>query len=296
MKPEDFLDCIKEQVGDKLAEYHICIEHHEDGSPHAHCLYKFKTRLQRKGADFFNAYWYHPHIESTRNWSKVKSYIYKGDHGSERPTVLNNTKFDWSSYNGFKRRREDYIQWKRELLLGRRTELIDNICIWNTVIPLNMNTKKRHLWIHGEANCGKTFQVIKQNFERRGVLHYQAGTPTEESKSLYGTFDRYARERYLVWDDNETGLNKGAICQLSNISDDPVGRAPIRGRGQDQVFYKTIIMIVLSNYPPGYHYQQEWEKEDWFQARFYTIKVAQIQGTGEIVTIDGIEREEDIQI
>jgi len=281
MRPEDFLDCFKEKMGEELLEWHICLEKHKTGDNHAHALLKFKKKMRVRRADFFDAYWYHPHIESTKSWNKVLGYIYKGDDDGGKPVVLNNVKFDWTKHNGFERRRKDYMQWKRELLQARRAETIDFLDVYEHLYEMDMKQKKRHIWIHGPANCGKTTQVMK-NF-RDKVQHFKAGTPAPGNTGLYGTFDRYAGERYLVWDDNENGLNKANICVLSNVGDDDIGESPVRGRNQDPVFYRTIVMIVMSNHHPGFHHTEDWRDADWFKARFCCLEVDKVDGEGVIV-------------
>lgn len=208
MQQDDFLACIQEKVGDNLKEYHIALEDHKDGTKHAHCLYKFKTKIRVRDCRFFDAYWYHPNIESTRNWGKVLRYVYKGD--GDAPNVMHNTRFDWSKTGGFKRRREDYLQWKREILQARRLERIDNIKAYDHDFPIVWGSKKRHLWFFGEASTGKTAQVMKNL--RKKYRYFKAGSPAPGNTGLYGTFDRYAGERIIVWDDTAEGLNKVNAC------------------------------------------------------------------------------------
>lgn len=55
----------------------ICIESHEDGEPHLHCVAKFSSRFQSRNARVFDAYGVHPNIQSVRSVTKSLAYVAK---------------------------------------------------------------------------------------------------------------------------------------------------------------------------------------------------------------------------
>jgi len=293
LKPEDVLECMEEKFPGQLKEWDICEEEHKNGEPHLHALLTFKDKIRSRDPHIFDLYQvagtdeylFHPHIQSTKNKQAVRSYIYKG-HGDFAPKVISNQRYDWSKAGNHKKRREDFIAYKRDLLLARMNKDLDKFDAYDWEFPLRKKTKKRHYWFFGEFSTGKSTQVYKNNFHGK-VLNYKVRAP--HGDSYWGCFDNYSQERYILFDDSESKLSKGLICNLAAIEDSELGETPVACRYKDVVFFKEIIMIVLSNQVPGYHYGEDWREEGWFTARFDCIELKKNeQGRGEIAFVNGL--------
>jgi len=180
----------------------------------------------------------------------------------------------------FKKRREDYIEYKRELLLAKQKKVIEHFTCYNCLFDLTPGVKKRHFWFFGEFSTGKSTEVYKNNFKDK-VLSYKVRAP--HGDSYWGCFDGYKQEKYVVFDDSESKLSKGLICSLAAVEDSEVGETPVACRYKDVVWFNEVILIVLSNQVPGYHYQEDWREEGWFRARFMCVEVVKgEEGVGKI--------------
>jgi len=59
----------------------ICIESHEDGTPHLHCVLKFIKKVDIRKETYFDFNGYHPNIQTTKNINASINYIKKdGDY------------------------------------------------------------------------------------------------------------------------------------------------------------------------------------------------------------------------
>lgn len=291
MKQEDILACLEERFPDTIKSYDIALEQHKDGENHIHALVEFKKKMRIRDPRAFDAYWYHPNIQSTKSKKAVKAYIYKG-HGDFAPDVISNSHFDWSSGTNFKKKREDHIEYKRQLLLARWQDRATSIQMYGTQFALsfsidngNQPTKKRHFWIWGDASTGKSTEVIKNNFKTPQVKFFKPRGGDAREKCA-NAFERYNNERVIVWDDTEAALSKEVICTLHDIDDNDYGETPFKGRFKDPVFNKEMIMIVLANTYPGHHHMTDWRLEEWFMDRFTVIEVRKNEeGRGMIVSV-----------
>lgn len=295
VEPEDVLACLEEKFPDQIKDYDICQEPHKDGSNHLHAFVNFKGKIRTRDKSAFdlykvpgtNEYLYHAHIQSTKNKEAVRAYIYKG-HGGKPPKVITSKGFDWSKTGNYKKRKEDYLQYRRDLLLARQKEKIPSFRAYGWDAVLTFGQKQRHFWFFGEFSTGKSTEVYKNNFKEK-VLNYKVRAP--QGDSYWGCFDNYSQERFIIFDDTESKLSKGLICSLSALEDSEIGETPVGCRYKDTIFYKEIIMIVLSNSVPGYHYQEDWRDDGWFKARFTCIEVGKnSEGRGEIVKVDGFDQ------
>jgi len=294
--PEDVLACLDEAFPDQVKSYDVAQEQHKDGSNHLHALVTFKDKIRTRDNTAFDLYrdpdtgetLYHPNIQSARNKDAIRSYIYKG-HGDFAPVVVSSQRFDWSKIGNFKKRREDYIEYKRELLLAKQKKVIEHFTCYNCLFDLTPGVKKRHFWFFGEFSTGKSTEVYKNNFKDK-VLSYKVRAP--HGDSYWGCFDGYKQEKYVVFDDSESKLSKGLICSLAAVEDSEVGETPVACRYKDVVWFNEVILIVLSNQVPGYHYQEDWREEGWFRARFMCVEVVKGEdGVGKIGKIDSVDFE-----
>jgi len=59
----------------KLA--YICIENHEDGTPHLHAAITFEKKIVTRRPDVFDVQGFHPNIQAVRNWNASVNYVKK---------------------------------------------------------------------------------------------------------------------------------------------------------------------------------------------------------------------------
>jgi len=294
LTPEDVLECLEEKFPHQIKEHDICREPHESGDWHIHALVTFKEKIRSRDPRLFDLYpvhgtdeyLFHPHIQSTKNKQAVRSYIYKG-HGDFAPQVISSQRYDWSKHGNHKKRREDFIAYKRDLLLARQPKTITSFRAYNMQFLLEMGQKKRHYWFFGEFSTGKSTEVYNNNF-RGKVLNFKVRAP--HGDSYWGCFDNYSQERYIIFDDSESKLSKGLICNLSAVEDSELGETPVACRYKDVVWFNQVIIIVLSNEVPGYHFQEDWREQGWFQARFNFIEIVKDgEGMGKIGKVNNVE-------
>jgi hypothetical protein len=57
--------------------YCVCIEAHEDGTPHLHCVLKFNKKVDIRNETYFDLQGYHPNIQTTKNINASINYIKK---------------------------------------------------------------------------------------------------------------------------------------------------------------------------------------------------------------------------
>lgn len=280
MQQEDVLACLEERFPDAIKSYDIAMEKHKDGESHIHALVEFKAKQRIRDSRAFDAYWYHPNIQSTKNKKAVKAYIYKG-HGDFAPNVISNTHYDWSTSNNFSKKRADYLEYKRQLLLARWTQKIDAFEAYGQRFALSYTidsptqemTKKRHYWFWGIASAGKSTEIVKKNFKKPKVRFFKPRTG-EAKEFGCNAFERYNNERVIVFDDIEGMISKEMICTLHDIDDNEYGETPFKGRFKDPVFNVEVILIVLSQEFPGYKPAlEDWRNEKWFMDRFNVIEM-----------------------
>lgn len=56
----------------------ICIESHQDGTPHLHAAIELQKKPSIRAANVFDIDGFHPNVEASRNWPATKNYCKKG--------------------------------------------------------------------------------------------------------------------------------------------------------------------------------------------------------------------------
>lgn len=170
-------------------------EHHADGDPHLHAYVKFAAKKNIKRADFFDMRG-QPHADvrpvgrSKCDHQRSAEYPLKED-----PSPLIYHRLDTSTPDNFTRRLGDQRAWEfYRLSMGRRPidwpfMLPDRSLIEKPVNPLN---KRRHYWIVGRPDCGKS-TWINDTFGGRAVYMRPAG--------VQYPFDDYNGEEVILYDD-----------------------------------------------------------------------------------------------
>lgn len=176
---DDLSDGIAEKKGLKIEEYLICREMHKDGNPHLHAFIKLSERIRFSPRLFdiiYEGKTYHGEYQIAKSWHAVQRYVKKdGDFITninyeaaiqkkskkigikELETDALNLLED-GTISGFQLKSFRINQLEYRLLKQKR-EMKEKI-----EIMLNQN-KKRHEWIYGPSNSGKTYGLYKKMAE-----------------------------------------------------------------------------------------------------------------------------------
>lgn len=148
-----------------IKEYVIAEEKHQNGDPHLHCYIKLKNKVRFK-PNYFDLVdlgtTYHGNYQSVRNYDDVVAYCTKEDN------YISNVDVKARKEHRSKLLPEDYNKDALDLLdegkIGfmQLKNFLKNQDVYRMLKnkrerpPEVKPEKKRHIWIHGESNCGKT--------------------------------------------------------------------------------------------------------------------------------------------
>ena len=210
MSKEELLKHLDDKFVGQIKEYVICTEKHKDGGLHLHAYIKFipKKRIRSRSFDFEG---YHPHCEVAKSWKAVCQYVIKHK--------------DYIASFDVKKAMDKKGKMKKEDLLRDVEEVLDegiispmqvasfyrNQCVYKMLLnkkkkmPDEMPEKKRHLWIYGPSNTGKTTHLRDQMKEKGEENFFQIPT----NNDWIGYDDQY----YLYLDEYKGQLT---IQQLNS--------------------------------------------------------------------------------
>lgn len=224
-----------------IKEYVICEEKHQDGSPHLHAFIKLKGRKRFRG-DLFNLKdcdkEYHGDYQKAKSFRAVVGYVIKGKN------YISN--FDLEKYLAKKGKltKEDLLGDVDDLLdSGKITPLqvaswYKNSCVYKMLqkkrLPDELPEKKRHLWIYGPSNTGKTTLLRNQMKEKGEENFFEIPTNND--------WVGYANQYYLWMDEYKGQLT---VQQLNRICD---GGAKMNVKGATVQLRWDCQVIILSNY------------------------------------------------
>lgn len=185
-----------------IDHYVIAEEAHKDGSPHIHAYIKLLEKVRFK-EDYFDitdlGKTYHGHYESVKNYDSVVAYCTKeenyianvdikarkehrskllpSDYNKDALDLLDEGKITFMQLNNFIKNQDVYrmLKNKRERPPEVRPE------------------KKRHIWIYGESNCGKTMFREKMMATVPGGW-FQIPLTNDDWKGYNGEVNLYADE------------------------------------------------------------------------------------------------------
>lgn len=165
---------------EKLSIDYLCIaqEHHEDGSLHLHALVTTKNKVDIRDCKYFDAWDFHPKIESARDSDYVRTYILKEDKepleigeyvGNSKRAVMkklsetkekneliinnplhNLVKTGHISIYSYKQLSECKKLYELDILKSEQKLVVERTC----------------LWIYGEPGSGKSW-AARHNFGDR---------------------------------------------------------------------------------------------------------------------------------
>lgn len=253
-----------------LKEMVLALEHHSDGNLHWHVFLNFKNRIQVSNMSFFDCFstssqkmehpnvhkvWYIDGLMKYMNKEKYKVYEYgisldaknfaRKKHMKYSKSLLSFCKDELSLY--------EFINLEPHLLLSAK-KLIEGKNLYKSSKDSELiryrnqvNTeKKRHFWIFGETNSGKTY--YKENLLKK--RHPNDWFDIPYNNDFFG----YNGERFLFADEFDGQLS---IWQLNLLCD---GGAKMNVKGSSTVIYEYPIVYVFSNHRISEVYDKVAEK------------------------------------
>lgn len=215
-----------------------------DGSHHYHCLLIFVKAPDFRSVRCFdlmlNGRQYHPNIRkvgaAVKDHQCAAEYCMKDD-----PAYLTlNFDFIRNSAN-FTKIWNDHVAWKAHLARRRLKDVT-----WPLKFPSHLGWrdaynlgKRRHIWITGRPDCGKTL-MINQMFD--GLRRY-----LRPAASKY-PFDSYMQEEVIIYDDTYPPFTE-AVAVSNNYSAETPIVGDQRYHQKTWMAYQQRVMIVLSNLP-----------------------------------------------
>ena len=237
-----------------LKHYVIAEEKHKDGSPHIHAYVKLEEKIRFK-ENYFDLIdlgeTYHGHYESVRNYDSVVAYCTKeenyianvdikarkehrskltpNDFAKDPIDLLEEGKISFMQLNNFLKNQDT---WK--MLMNKRKPP-----------PEKMPEKRRHQWVYGESNTGKTSYL-------RSMMDPQSETYQEGGwfQIPYNNdWKGYAGEKNLYCDEFKGQLT---IQQLNLICD---GGAKMNTKGGTTQLDWECKVWICSNFSIGSCYK-----------------------------------------
>lgn len=200
ISPEAFFGLWKSKIpGTTILKHVISREEHKDGTFHLHAYFLFSKKIDTKNPRFFDVEGHHPNIKVvTRTPDKVFAYIMK--HGN----YITDVDLVGSNWKNYIRRKADLEAWSRDMQ-HRNLPLppaVITLPEGQRIEPLKKDRrtgvaiKKRHIWLWGPANTGKTTWALN-TFGQYQVFWRPA--KTEYPFETYGANGVYPN--YLIYDD-----------------------------------------------------------------------------------------------
>lgn len=246
---EDCLADLKDGLMEKrklsIEEYIICKEEHENGDPHLHAFIKLDKRIRFSPTLFdiiYEGKTYHGHYEVAKSWNAVKEYVKKdGNYISNiNPEAAEKKQ---SKKLGVKELEMDPLDLLEQGVISafQLTNFVKNQNMYRLLknkrkaeseIDLELE-KKRHEWIYGESNTGKTYRIKKQIKENPGDW-FQI--------PLNNDWIGYQNEKHLYIDEFKGQLT---IQELNRICD---GGAKVNTKGGSLQLRNDVVVHICSNF------------------------------------------------
>jgi len=233
-----------------IVAYYIGSEKHEDGNLHLHAAIHYAVKIDTKDVRCFDYKGFHPNVQSARSWSSVVAYCTKGGD------YIHSVQLDVSDPTNYRKRKQDFEEWERDLQARQIVEVKWPVNLPNgdAYDPTTMG-KKRHLWIVGAPDLGKTTWI--QNTFAGQKVYLRANTKYP--------YDAYKGESVIVFDDLMPTFTEIASVSITYKIPTTV-YGDTRYRSVYWPLNTDIVMIVVSNKGPVYG-----SADDAFNARFNVI-------------------------
>lgn len=235
---EEALTILQTNFSQKIVEYVICQEKHDDGSPHLHAFIKFDRKV--KFSKKFDLLTYHGHYERAKSWRAVIKYVQKDGN------YISNIDLNAAGKKQSKMKKEDLLKDVDEVLDAglinpmQVASFYKNSMVYKmlqqkrTKMPEKLPEKKRHLWFYGASNTGKTFK-LREMMKQTGEQNWFQ-IPTNND------WIGYAGEKYLYIDEFKGQIS---IQMLNAICD---GNFKVNVKGGSTWIGWDIQVIICSNY------------------------------------------------
>lgn len=222
-----------------IKEYVICEENHKDGSPHLHAFIKLMGR-KRFRPDLFDVDGYHGHYEPAKSFRCVVRYVTKDGN------YISNIDVKKALEKKGKLTKEDLLKDVDFVLDNNKINPLQvanwykNSCTYKMLInskkemPDELPEKRRHLWIWGSSNTGKTTR-LRQQMKEKGMDNF---FQIPSNNDWIGYDDQY----YLYFDEYKGQLT---IQELNKICD---GGAKMNVKGGSVMLRYDVQVIILSNF------------------------------------------------
>lgn len=239
---ETALGVYKAKFGEELVDWVVAEEKHADGSPHLHAFLQFSVR-KRVHKDTFDLSKFHGNYQAAKSWRAVAKYCTKAgnyvskynieaalhkqnkhltveDFAVDPLILLKSRKLNPLSLNNFLRNRETY----RSMLAKKR------IRDRKDASPLK---KKRHEWLYGESNTGKT-TILREEIADEPDNWFQI-PPNNDWSGYYN-------QEHLYYDEYVGQLK---VSELNRICD---GGAKVNTKGGTVELAPDVVVHIISNY------------------------------------------------
>nr|AOV86271.1 putative rep protein [uncultured virus] len=249
-------------------------ERHHSGETHLHVYLRFTRKLDVSNCRYFDAshlsegdvgvVGYHPNVRNERGkGSVVRVWEYLCKDGGVQPVDLVGTTELYPSSKNFRKEYGDRITWLNYHATANqpRPEYPLPLPDGKELDRPTGADKKRHLWIWGPPNAGKTLWLERAVYRYRNYKIADAKYP----------FDNYTNEELVVWDD--MCPKASILLNLCNFSAYP---RPVPGETR---YHRrnipggtVVIAIVCINMDIATAYSQEHQSViDAIKARFIEI-------------------------
>lgn len=249
IKKETMLELLRKRLGDQgyqIKEYIICEEiAPSTKKPHLHCFIKV-DRTMRWTKDRFdvrdmNKTW-HGSYEVAKSWIKSERYCKKDGN------YISNIDIESAKKKKGKMKKEDLLRDIDEVLDEglinpmQVNSFYKNQCTYKMLLnkkrklPEVMPPKKRHLWMYGCSNTGKT--------ERLRKWIKNMGEENCFQMPYNGDWVGYSDQKYLYCDEFNGQINPQ---DLNRICD---GGAKVNVKGSTVELRYDVEVVVVSNFVP----------------------------------------------
>lgn len=246
--PQEMIDWINSLT--QIKTYYAATEDHKDGTPHLHLSLVLQTKLETRNCRYYDYKGFHPNWLIPKKNGGWDGYVCKGGK------FIHNEYFNWKS-NNYKRRKADFDAWKEDVEYNTDfTEVQFPFQLMHLTIPKpDPACKKRHYWIVGPPDWGKTYHIEK----------YFAYKKIYKAKTHDYPFEGYQHEDLIVYDDYIPKFK-----ELANVSNTYYTRTHVYGKvRQVNTYWKpghTRTMIICTNEYPKFG-----DLMPAFEARFNII-------------------------
>lgn len=231
-----------EEFGGGLEQYAISTEMHADGGRHIHVYAKWVKKVNLLNPRTLDVEGFHPNIRRVKDVLGCVEYVIKyGDYETSRLEIFQNSR-------NFCRKRldhESWVQYKHYKYLKSPNYPVALPQGLGLITKPKAGEKRRHWWIMGPPNCGKT-KWVNDTFKECKVYIRPAG--------VQYPFEGYVDEEIVIYDDvNMWDLLEElkAVTNTWNVGTHVYG--PVRYHKQFWPIGKARTVIVLTNEKPQYY-------------------------------------------